>query len=339
MGKIVEYLLKGALVTGLILGGCGKNEGGLEDKLNHSNPIVRTINGIDYEINGNRLIQKTEDEDKTAKFGVISDPEGFYKNVEAFSKHFKQQKLDGIIMLGDYAQHFRKKPNPRLSDYDEITMCLENVAKTGLPIYVIPGNHEMRKDYERAMEQLSKKYKNVFDLSKIRIVDGDDFDFVSNPFGTDFTYLDESFKGSPEQIRKIGEYAKSLQKNDDPEILLTHQPPRCRGKYGIDVVHGGGHASDVRGVSRDNDGYGLLDKTMRKNKIKFSLSGHIHEAGGKGVTSNGRLVNPNTFSDDLRFNPGSAGPWRYLNGEVYNGMAGIITVENEKVKYETLSLN
>ncbi len=328
MGKIGKYFLKGALITGLILGGCGKNEGGLEEKLNHVTPVVRTINGVDYEVNGNRLIQKTEDENKTAKFGVISDPEGFYKNVEAFSEHFKQQNLDGIIMLGDYAQHFRKKPNPKLSDYDEIMMCLENVAKTGLPIYVLPGNHEMRKDYGKAIKKLSKKHNNIFDLNEIRIVDGDDFDFVSNPFGTDFTYHNESFRGTKEQLRKIGGYARLLQKDDDPEILLTHQPPRCKGRNGIDVVFDGKNVGDE-----------TLDKTMRNNKIKFSLSGHIHEAGGKGVTSNGRLVNPNTFSDDLRFNPGSAGPWRYLNGEIYNGMAGIITIKNEKMKYETLLLN
>jgi len=326
MGK---KLLTWSLIVALTLGfsGCGKKEENLEKKVTNVTPIVRTINGVDYQINGNKLTQMTEDEDNIARFGVIADPHGFYENVEAFSKHFEQRGVDGIILLGDYAQHFREKPNPKLSDYDEIVMCLENAAKTGLPIYVIPGNHEMKKDYKRAMKRLSKKYKNIFDLSEIRIVDGDDFDFVSNPFGTDFTYPNESFRATPEQIRKIGEYIKLLQTDDDPEILLTHQPPRCRGRYGIDVVYSGNHVGDK-----------TLNEIMRKSGIKFSLSGHIHEAGGRGVTSEGKLVKQNTFSDDLRFNPGSACPWKYLDGKIYNGMAGILTIKGNQVKYKVISL-
>ncbi len=52
--------------------------------------------------------------------------------------------LDGIILLRDYAQAFREKLHPKLSSYDEIVKCVEAAAKTGLPVYVIPGNHETR---------------------------------------------------------------------------------------------------------------------------------------------------------------------------------------------------
>lgn len=340
VGKKLSTL---SLTMALILGflGCEKEEN-LEKKVANVTPIVKTIKGIDYQINGNKLIQKTEDEDNIARFGVIADPHGFYENVKVFSEYFEQQGVDGIILLGDYAQHFREKPNPKLSDYDEIIWCLENAAKTGLPIYIIPGNHEMKKDYKKAMKQLSKTYKNIFDLSEIRIVDGDDFDFVSNPFGTDFTYPNESFRGTPEQIRKIIEYVKQLQKDDDPEILISHQPPRCKSNYGIDVVYGGNHASDEGQTSNndgyDNDGYATLDKIMREKGIKFSLSGHIHEAGGRGVTSEGALVLQDSFSSDLRFNPGSAAPCEYLDGKFCKGMAGILTVEGDKAEYRIITL-
>ena len=313
--KLFKWLLAFFLASSLV--GYGKN----------ATQEIRKINNIEYEININKLTQKTEDEDKVASFGVISDTHGFYENVNVFSETFKKQGLDGIIMLGDYAQHFRKKPHPDLRDYDEIVMCLEAAAKTGLPVYVVPGNHDMRKDYERAINQLFKKYIHIFDLSKIRIVDGDDFDFVSNPFGTDFTYLGESFRGTLEQIRQIKEYAKLLKNDDDPEVLVSHQQPRCNGKGGIDMTFDG-----------KNVGEETLDKIMKECEIKLSASGHIHEAGGRACTSNGELINPNVLSEDLRFNPGAASPWEYPNGKTYNGIAGILTIEGNRAKYEIISL-
>ena len=62
----------------------------------------------------------------------------------------------------------------------------------------------MKEDYQGAIKCLSKKYPNIFDLSKIRVVDGDDFNFISNPYGNDegFSYLSGSFV---EDNRKIKE--------------------------------------------------------------------------------------------------------------------------------------
>ena len=84
MGK---KLLTWSLIVALTLGfsGCGKKEENLEKKVANVTPIVRTIRGVDYQINGNKLTQMTEDEDNIARFGVIADPHGFYENVEAFS--------------------------------------------------------------------------------------------------------------------------------------------------------------------------------------------------------------------------------------------------------------
>lgn len=292
------------------------------------NKNSRDINGVTYEIDGNKLMQKTEDEDKTVSFGVIADPHGYYENVEAFSNHFKDLGLDGIIMLGDYAQRkTERKRDPNLSMHDEIMFCLGAAAKQGLPVFVIPGNHDMKKDFEKALDELSKKYSNIFDLSKIRIIDGDDFDFVSNPYGTDFTYKEGSFKGTVEQIREIVEFAKQLKQDDDPEILLTHQPPKGVGEYSVDFTR-----------NKENVGDETLDKIMfEEGLIPFSLSGHIHEASG-GVTSEGGYVPPDTFSGDLRFNPGSACPWTILNGKKHKGMAGILIVNGDQAKYQTLTL-
>jgi Icc-related predicted phosphoesterase len=287
-------------------------------------PIIRTVHGSQYELYEDKLVQITHDADTTAKLGVISDPHGCYEHVKIFADYFSKQAVDAIVLLGDLAQHSRKKPHPELSDSDEIVKCITEAAKTGLPVYVIPGNHELKQDYYAALAQFANT-ANVFDLSKIRAVDGDDYDLVSNPYGTDFGYSSDGFLGT--QLQKISGYIKLLQKDSDPEILVTHQPPKSIGKSGIDVVYGGSNVGDA-----------ALDKIMKENNIKFSLSGHIHEAGGRAVNSLGVPIPQEVFSEDLRLNPGAGSPWGYLNGKNYAGMAGILTIDKNKAKYRIIAL-
>jgi len=73
---------------------------------------------------------------------------------------------------------------------------------------------------------------------------------------------------------------------------------------------------------------------MKQAEIKFSLSGHIHESGGRGVTSYGEAVEAGEWSDDLRLNPGAAHPTGYLSQEHHEAMASILTIEEGKAKYQ-----
>lgn len=344
--KYIPRLIVGTLIALGALGlfaSCNKEPSdSKENKLSE----IRTINGIDYEINGNKLIQKTEDEDKIARFGVISDIHGEIGNAKIFFDYFKKQDVDGIIITGDLCLNEELYGRrDRIDNKKEIEDVLIAAAQTGLPVYVSPGNHEYKTDWGMVINKLFKKYSNVFDLNQIRMVDGDDFDFISNPCGTDFKYSNQSFRGSTEQIREIGEYAKQLQKDDDPEVLITHQPPKCKGgKIGIDAVFKRGKDSKIL-IGADglplseNVGDEILNEEMRKNGIEFSLSGHAHEGGGKGCTSAGELVQPKTLSSDLRFNPGSACPWVYLDGAKEYGTAGIFTIDGNKATYSIVVLN
>jgi len=286
----------------------------LEEKIEEFSNI-RTIKGNTYVIDGQILTQTTEDEDKKAVFGVISDVEGYYENAEAFANYFKSINVDGIIMLGDYAENNpNKKPNMMLSEYDEIRLSVEAAAKTGLPVYVIPGNEEMKETYWKVMGELLQKYPNLFDMAQIRTVDGDDFDLVSNPYGRGYGYLMEGFLGAEHQIRDVVKYAEMLKNDDDPEILITHKPPKCVGEYGVDIPF-----HNFPGEDR-NVGDATLNEVMKQAEIKFSLSGHIHESGGRGVTSYGEEVEAGELSDDLRLNPGAAHPTGYLNEEHHEAL-------------------
>ncbi|MCG2717636.1 MAG: metallophosphoesterase [Nanoarchaeota archaeon] len=288
---------------------------------------LREINGKTYEIDEDILTIKDRDEDKTAVLGIISDSHGYTENVEKFSQYFKEIKAEGIIMLGDYAQMTYSKIDSDLTNYNEIESSLEAALKTGLPVYVIPGNHETKEDYTKAIETLSKEYGNLFDLSKIRMVDGDDFDLVSNPYGNGFGYFSEGFEGTEAQLLEVVNYVKKIQKDKDPGILVTHKPPKCKGKYGIDVPFLIAKDEDMN-VGDEN-----LDKFMKEYGIKFSLSGHIHEAGGRGVTADGDFIPPEEFVDEMRLNPGAASPQSYWGEKFYEGSAMILTIEDGKAKY------
>ena len=293
-------------------------------------PKSLTINKELFIVDDVSVKQITKDFDQEAKLGVLSDAHGYYEHVYKISELFKREKVDAIVMLGDYAQHTRKKPRPELSDTDEIYLCIEAAAKMGIPVYVIPGNHETKQDYNTALYVLSIKYDNIFDLSKIRIVDGDDFDLISNPYGDDQTYSSDGFKGNKKTIEKIKELVSAFRqnkKNNDPEILITHQPPRGKSVQDIDTVFTG-----------QNVGSEILDEVMRAASLRFSFSGHIHEAGGRAADSEGKMVEQDMFVEEMRFNPGSASPWQYLTGQEAKAMAGIVTINRTKMSYKSIEM-
>jgi Icc-related predicted phosphoesterase len=150
-------------------------------------------------------------------------------------------------------------------------------------------------------------------------VDGIGFDVVSNPYGNDFTYKPEGFLGSEAEFGRLRDYLSQFRDND-PRVLLSHVPPRCEGVNGVDVV---------------NDGKNVGEPSLN-NVTDLILSAHIHEAGGRGCDFKGNVVNENQFSNNLRFNPGAASPWQYLNREQCEAMVGIFTIQGNQAKYEIL---
>ncbi|MBT7903690.1 hypothetical protein HN587_07540 [Candidatus Woesearchaeota archaeon] len=310
--KLLKRLIIGIFLTLIlfILLGCEQKQ-------------ILKIDDMIFEIKEDQVIQTNIDSDQTASFGVISDPHGKSENVAAFSRIFLQKKVDGIILLGDYANNKATIDPNHLFDFDDIYFCIKAAAQTNLPIYVIPGNHEYKKDYFQALEKLNNEHPNVFDMTKIRFIHGEDFNFISNPYGSDFTYVLGHFEGD---IKSFEEYINLLN-NTNPVILLSHQPPRCNNKEGIDRTN-----------KEINVGDNTINILMRNNNIKFSLSGHIHEAGRKGVDSQCQLIPENTFSTTMLFNPGTATEWTYNNNETLSASAAIITINGSQMSYELFKI-
>ncbi|MBT5021876.1 hypothetical protein HOK51_00605 [Candidatus Woesearchaeota archaeon] len=312
------------VILALLISACTQENNQTNNPSARSNII--TINNIEYKLENNTLTQLTLDQDNIAKFGVLADSHGHCTHVEKFAESFLDENVDGIIFLGDIANRYRPRYNPKISYRDEIKNCVEAAAQTNLPVYVIPGNHETKKDYYEIIEELIEQYNytNIIDMSTTRIVQGDDFDLISNPYGNDYTFQDEGFKETENDKNNIEELIKLINQDSELDILISHQPPQGNSNLGIDFA------------SKKNVGSENLNNIMINNNISISLSGHIHEAGGKAVTSEGIIVPENTFSSDLRLNPGSVEPWTYQFGNFEQGLASIITIEGQQLKYEIL---
>ncbi len=286
------------------------------------------VNGIQYSLQNNTITQLTEDKDGIIKYGVISDLHGETRKVEFFSKLFLKNNVDGIIVLGDLPENENLRYGKKdTNDKKEIEEILYVLGKTGLPILVIPGNHETKKDYETAMKKVRKIYPNIFDMTQYRIFDGKGVDFVSLP-GYQIKTIpgrklipDNGYYISPEEIMRTGEIIEGL---DDVVVLLTHGPPytNTSNKLGPGVIYNGRDVGDE-----------TTTKMMEKYGIKFAFSGHIHEAGGNASTLEGKLLPEGKYLSEGVINFGTLEKWRYLNGETYNGMAGIVEVNREKIKY------
>ena len=319
-----------ALVTALALQPACTQSEDLEAKV----AVTRKINGRDFKFEGNRVTELSSDEDNQASYGVISDAHGEAEKARIFAKQFKEKGVDGIILTGDIPKNekLRYGRKDSKSDQKEIQEVLEAVAETGLPIFVIPGNHERKPDYEAALAAVRAKYQNVIDMTRFRVYNGDDVDFVSLPGhqtrsipGRQFI-PDDGYWANPEIVQATGKLRAGL---EDPVVLIAH----CAGKTNMNGKAGPATLYDGKDV-----GDATTTEMMRKNNIEFAAVGHIHEAGGLAATHEGKPVQPGEWAKQFTANFGTLERWKHLNGETYNGMAGILTVKGSEAKFDMLVL-
>ncbi len=245
------------------------------------------------------------------RIGLLSDIHGDKESVSYFLQRFKERKVDAIIVTGDIVN---RSQWVFANTGEEI---IRQFGQSGLPTYILPGNHDQRWYYEKAMGRQTKKYQNLHDLLQERRVDTEGIDFISNPSGNGKSYW---FSGY--YTTDYGELEQLLASfpHDDTLVLLTHQPPLCNGEYGIDYT-----------LEKKNDGNAELDRIMRKYKIQFSFSGHIHSASG-GCGEEEKFIPERVYSSTLRLNPGAVIKHRTKNGE--KSSAAIVTLEGKKMMYE-----
>src|SRR3989344_4295350 len=291
---------------------------------------IKTINGQEYRFEGNKVTQVSSDPDNRALYGVISDAHGEVERATLFAEYFKELGVEGIISLGDMASNepLRYGRKDTKDDKAEIKAVLEVLAQTNLPIFVIPGNHERKPDYEAVLSEMTAKYSNLIDMTVFRIFDGDDADFVSLPGYQTFKIPgrqfipDNGYWAKPEFVQSTGKLRNGL---DDAVVLITHGCGKTNSNPGPATIYNGRDVGDE-----------ATTEMMKQNTISFAVCGHIHEAGGLAATYDGKAVKPGEWSKQFSANFGGLEQWKHVDGTTYNGMAGILTVKVDSAKFEML---
>ncbi len=325
MNTTTKKILIG-LVSSLLLLGMS----GCKEKTTPISDYTLTINNQQYQFSNETVTQLTDDEDESVKYGVISDIHGEVERIASFVEELKKREIEAILVPGDLLKNeeLRYGRADQQNDEQELEIVLRELGKSNLPVLVIPGNHETQSAWKKAVGNVRVDYPNIIDMNQYRRFDGDDGDIVSlsgyqikEVPGRKFI-PDDGFWASPKVIDGLSTQRKGL---DDVVILLTHGPPATGANPSPGTISSGEDVSDK-----------YTAMAMRRDTIYFAVVGHIHEAGGYAAMLDGKNVEQGEWSNGFVVNFGTLEQWKNNNGKTYKGMAGILTIDGKKGKYEMI---
>jgi len=197
------------------------------------------------------------------KVMFFTDNNGDMVSLQAIKEKIKEKKAELAICSGD------------LTFFEsDINKLLKKINSYGIPVLLMPGNHES----EKYLEKSCKKYQNVFYINN-GYYEKDDI-FIVCIEGNGFTRKDDEFDVIARHLLKI----IKTKRRENPKlkyVLVTHAPPY---KTKLDKIE---------------DMY-VGNKSVRdfiiKTKPIYAISGHLHENERKrdklGKT---KLVNPGMY--------------------------------------------
>jgi Icc-related predicted phosphoesterase len=311
--EFLQWLGKGALVAGatslgLSLNGCSKKP---------DSPKTINVNRLEYQIKEGVISQATRGKGQL-KLGVMVDLHAHQKNSQYFAEQLNKEGVNVYFLGGDLSWSFGDYEGAK-NDYGEIISVVEPVADTGKLVLVTNGNHEQRKTYRKALDDLTSKYANVIDLENVPVADLDGLTIVALGGNDNPRFnVPEGYLRTKEDFERLGELAKQ-HLSDKPLLIATHIPQKYSTKRGLDVVDSGG--MNVGGVD-----LAIVRKAIGS---KFGVSGHIHEAYGI-ITPDEQPIKSGELSDRLDFNPGAV--WDHLQRPNLRPAAGILEFKDGKAR-------
>jgi Icc-related predicted phosphoesterase len=281
-------------------------------------PRSMKLAGKRYEHDGYRLVIQEPDADHTVKIGVLSAIKDAApptkQNVAAALAWFKKEKVEWVISNGDLA----------LEELD-LEDVVDMLGESGLPTLVVLGNSESRGSWARTYKTKEKRFPNLINGTWVRQIVADDVEFWTLSGYHDRRFVKQG-AGCLYDQEDVDLMTKELKPaGADPVLLVSHGPPRAKGKGAIDRMFEGKNVGDP-----------MLTSLIEKQKIRFGIFGHILEAGGTAVGR--RMANPiapNTWSSSFYLNAGSISgdPWSMNDGSTSTGMAAIVTLDGKRGRF------
>jgi Icc-related predicted phosphoesterase len=242
-GKYLACTL--ALILGIGLGGCA----GVNNRSPNQDSTYLFDNNI---LSDSKII-----------VGVVSDLHGDGNYINESLSRFNGSNVDMIILAGDNYDDGNKVP-----DKEELVSIVSAYASLGVPVFVLPGNHENSATYNDGISLAKEMHNNVYDINH-HSADFNGLDIVGLGGYYDKRYtVPNGFIVGRADYDWAKKAVKELRKQNETIILATHSPPL--GTTNIDYVAGAGHVGD-KGI------YGIMDDPELDGIV--NVFGHIHEGG------------------------------------------------------------
>ncbi|HSU72426.1 MAG TPA: metallophosphoesterase [Candidatus Binatia bacterium] len=254
-----------------------------------------------------------------------------FKEIQGIVRTLSRSDVPCIVMPGSHepARAYKKAiAHAKVNDGLRQTQWL---VKDGL-VQLIPGSDSISKSGEFMLAWNKKEVKRRTQ------------------------YLNQFWKGK----RYHPIFARLRMHHPKQTLVIGHVPPRFTQPHAIDVAHFGRATKDFtlrnagtlgakhvagsiyvlknarklvkRGapvrILKKNVGNPHLATLFRARKVRFFACAHIHEAGHRGVTRNGRTVKPGRWTPELFYNSGCA----------RDGSVGIIELSHGKARYRNVKL-
>lgn len=221
--------------------------------------------------------------------------------VDAFVLEVIKRKPDALLLLGDLTFN-----SERIS-HIELAAKLERVVSAGVPVYLIPGNHDI--NYERCMGFHGSE------VYKVESVSQKEFQEIYHDCGYDRAeYFDKS---SASYVAKLSEslYVIMLDTNSYSQNYLGEQALIWLENVLKEISKPDVH---ILGVSHQNllehnfmftEGFMIknaqrIEELYKKYNVKLNLSGHMHiqhieDRGVAEIVTSSLAVAPNHFANIL----------------------------------------
>lgn len=251
------------------------------------------VNGNVYQIQGGVLDQKNTRRPKI-KIGVMSDLHANKENSQYFADQLDKEGAEVYLLTGDLSHSFGDYDGAK-DDFNEILDVVEPVAVKGKLVLVMPGNHEQKRTYKKALKKLASKYPNVVDMEETPVADLNGLTIVGLGGNANRRFcVPDGYLRNTSDFGEIKELAQEYRSGPKPLLIATHIPKRYSTERGLDVISKWG--KHVGGTALGNV-RNLIDS-------RFAVSGHIHEAPGI-ITPDEQPIKEGELSDKLDFNPGA----------------------------------
>lgn len=220
---------------------------------------------------------------------ILSDIEGHQKNLENLIGRVKEKFqpgskgygwfLDAVFVAGDIYENFdlrgpyslfsKKNQDYVKQGFDSLKFIADELD---CDVYVIPGGHETRKDYEAIFSEINRANLNIYDLNKEVLNIFDDRISVVGFGGYHIRNLTAGYLLDSDDYLFLKDTLKDLdsKKSSKVSIVISHGPPLTNTNFDslINPMSG-----EIYHVGDEN----LHTLFSNSRNFVMNFHGHLHE--------------------------------------------------------------